>query len=221
MSDPTGSVVSGLMQSKASKDAAAAQGSAKRQELALLREQFNYQKELNKPFYDAGLPGFKSYASAITGGIDPNTGRTWTPTTSPAFQWEQQQANKGLNRSLRALGRSNSTFGANATSESNRNLAASEYDRQLGRLADLTNIARGGASSLSNASTNYGARGGSALSDLGEIKAGGILGEALGAMNAAQGVGKSWNSNNSMVANLLMSKYGGSMFGGGAGGGSK
>lgn len=197
--------------------------------LKLQRDQFDYQKQINQPFYDRSLPGYMSLVSAITGkpqqyndpqyhqlegrdaaseawkkiqadtslassdfwkdvghGEDPlgrimrdgslsqltqgyykgpkgdvvtdvpqlNSG-TWKPQDTEAYKWQNEQLDKNMGRSLRALGRSNSTYGMNAMSDAKKGLAASEYDKQLGRLADLTNIARGGASTLANASTGF------------------------------------------------------------------
>lgn len=135
--------------------ASAAQQAGANNALQLQREQFEYQKRLNEPFYNKGLQGFDQYASAVTGKPGPD-GKVWTPTESPAYQWQQQQMEKNTGRTLRSLGRANSTYGMNVMADQNRNLAASEYDKQLGRLADITNIARGGASSLTGASSTYG-----------------------------------------------------------------
>ena len=136
--------------------ASAAQQAGANNALQLQREQFEYQKRLNEPFYNKGLQGFDQYASAVTGKPGPD-GKVWSPTETPAYQWQQQQMEKNTGRTLRSLGRANSTYGMNVMGDQNRNLAATEYDRQLGRLADLTNIARGGASSLTGASSTYGA----------------------------------------------------------------
>lgn len=153
-----GDIVSGGITYLGMNQAGKSMKSGANNQIALEREMFNYSKGLQKPFYDLGLPAFKSYASAITGTIDPNTGKTWTPETSPAYQWQKQQGEQNLSRSLRALGRSNSTYGMNATGDFNRNLAGAEYQNQLARLADLSNIAQGGASDLSSLATGYGQR---------------------------------------------------------------
>lgn len=140
---------------QAANNAITAQTAAADKANQLQRDQFEYAKTTNQPFYDKGLAGFNQYASAVTGtpGAD---GKVWSPTETPAYQWQQQQMEKNTGRTLRSLGRENSTYGMNVMADQNRNLAATEYDKQLGRLADLTNIARGGASSLTGASSQYG-----------------------------------------------------------------
>lgn len=157
--------------------AEAAQKAAETQEKAfqLQKEQFEYQKELQRPFYEEGLPAYREMVSAITGKPSPTTGKAWTPETTPAFQWQQAEQEKALGRSLRALGRENSTFGQSARTRGTQSLLASEYDKQLGRLADLTNIARGGASSLAGASTGFSQQAG----QQGAQQANAILGGSL------------------------------------------
>jgi len=98
---------------------------------------------------------YRGQDGTITGNAPMIQAKAFNPTETDAYKWQQQQMEKNTGRTLRSLGRSNSSYGMNVMADQNRNLAASEYDKQLGRLADLTNIARGGASSLANASTGY------------------------------------------------------------------
>lgn len=148
------SAIGGKTGSGAAGQAAATQQASADKALQLQRDMWEYQKTLNAPFYDKGLKGFDQYASAVTGQPGTN-GKVWTPTESPAYLWQQEQANKNNSRTLRALGRENSSYGMGEQFKTQQNLAATEYDKQLGRLADLTNIARGGASALTGASTGY------------------------------------------------------------------
>jgi hypothetical protein len=208
-------------------DAAGQQGQASAAALQLQRDQFNYQKSLNEPFYKGSMPAYYQYLSAVTGQpqsyVDPNApgaktltdqeiqaaniaaikqqfpdwtdnmiaiglkrgeglpyqmGGTyyrdanggisteapasamkstgvWTPTETPAYAWQQEQANKNNSRTLRALGRENSSYGMGEQFKTQQNLAANEYDKQLSRLSDLTNVARGGASTLTQGGNAY------------------------------------------------------------------
>lgn len=147
-----GAVASAGAQAYSANKAGKAAKSQAQNEFQLKQEQFDYQRELNQPFYDEGLPAFRSLASAVNGTIDPATGKTWTPTTSPAFDWQKSQLEKNMGRKLRALGRENSTFGLNAMGDAYNNLYSNEYDKQIGRLADMSNMARGGASTLAGIS---------------------------------------------------------------------
>jgi len=230
----------------------------------LNREQFEYQKLLNEPFYNKGLSAFNQYNSAVTGEkyIDPNyhkltreegdalnyayrermgipwdasnggqttyngmpvndpliaayrgpdgtyTGQppviSWTPTESPAYKWQQEQANKNNSRTLRALGRENSSYGMGEQFKTQQNLAASEYDRQLGRLADMTNIARGGASALTGASNTYGTQASNnAITSANNTANNALMGGVLAQNNAQNNI-----SNLYGTANLGLKAFG-------------
>lgn len=193
-----GSMVSADSARSSSNKARDAESAAQGQALDLEREQFEYQKRLNEPFYNMGLPGAASYASAILGkpqqytDLSGNklTAPVWTPQENPAYKWQQQQMEKNTLRSLRALGRSNSTYGMNALTEGNRNLAATEYDKQFGRLADLANVARGGASSLAGSSSQFANNAGNIITNSGENQANAYLANGLMKTNAINsGVG--------------------------------
>jgi len=123
--------------------------------LALQKEQFDYQKQLNQPFYDKGLEGFNAYSKNIMSSVDSNG--NFNPEQSDAFKYRE----KDLGRTLRSLGRSNSSYGIGVRDRA----AADEYDKQLSRLGDLTNIARGGASSLGSASGSYSTNASSSLNN--------------------------------------------------------
>jgi len=219
------------MASENSADAAGAAADQQAQSsaaaLGLQRDQFNYQKSLNEPFYKGSMPAYYQLLSAVTGQpqsyVDPSapgaktltdqeirnaniaaiqkqfpdwtdtqiaiglkhpenlpyqygtdyyrdasgnittqapasamksTG-VWQPTETPAYAWQQQQANKNNSRTLRALGRENSSYGMGEQFKTQQNLAANEYDKQLSRLSDLTNVARGGASTLTQGGNAY------------------------------------------------------------------
>lgn len=60
----------------------------------------------------------------------------------PGFQWR----NKQLDRSLRSLGRSNSTYGMQAKAD----FSGNEYDRSLSRLSQLAGFGQGTASNVAS-----------------------------------------------------------------------
>lgn len=146
--DPIGTGAQAGAQKQGMDKALAAQNKAELTRIAIANALKKENSALYRPFYDKAMPAWDSYTSAINGTIDPNTGRMWTPESSPAFAWQKQQSEDDLNRRLRSMGRSNSTFGNQAFMNNNRNIYASEFDKQLGRLSDLSNIARSSAGSL-------------------------------------------------------------------------
>lgn len=109
---------------------------------------------ITAPQFDANKTYYRDQAGNLVEG-KMQTAAPFNPTETDAYKWQQSQMEKNTRRSLRSLGRENSTFGMNAIGDQNRNLAATEYDKQLGRLADLTNIARGGSSALAGASAGF------------------------------------------------------------------
>lgn len=202
--NPASSIAQSYQQKKSAKQALQAQREAADREYGLIAEN----KEMVRPFYDLGLPAFKSYASAVTGGIDPNTGKAWTPTVSPAYKWQQEQANKATSRSLRALGRQNSTFGHNAITNSNRTLAADEWDRQFGRLGTLSNYALKGAGLTADTNTAAG----NSLVRMGDNTANYKL--AMGQLKS-EGIGKQNEAAGDAIKTYLSMYGGGGMFKGG------
>jgi len=142
-----------MAQAIANANAQAATTKATDDALQLQRDQFEYQKSLQQPFFDTGKPAFDAYAKEVMTGVGKDG--SFTPKESDSYKWQLEQANKNNSRILRALGRENSSYGMGEQFKSQQGLAATEYDKQLARLADLTNIARGGASSLASASSGF------------------------------------------------------------------
>jgi hypothetical protein len=140
---------------------------------------------------------------AISATQPMQTSSAFKPTETDAYKWKQSQMEKNTSRTLRSLGRANSTYGMNAIGDQNRNLASTEYDTQLGRLADLTNIARGGASSLANASTGYSNQQQQGLTNMGNNVANASLAGGMMKQNSLYN-----NQSNMMgLANLGLKAY--------------
>lgn len=177
----------------AARDAANIQGAAAQNELELKQQQFDYQKQLNQPFYDKGLEGFNAYSDNIMSSVGADG--KFDPTQSDAFKYRE----KDLGRTLRSLGRSNSSYGIDIRNRA----AADEYDKQLSRLGDLTNIARGGASSLGSASGAYATGASQTLQNMGEGQANATL---AGGMMQQNGLYNGINTGTSL-ANLGIKAY--------------
>jgi hypothetical protein len=183
--NPGGAIAETYQKKEAGRKATSAANQALEKSQGLAAAQQQYQKEQYQPFYDKSLPAFAQYASAITGTPD-ETGKIWEPTLSPAFKWQQEQADIANRRSLRAAGRENSTFGMNTLARAKQNLLAQEYDKQLNRLASLSDIGRSTAGALSDISGGYQTRMIPLINQVGENTANN---EMFGGMLKAQGVG--------------------------------
>lgn len=192
-----GGVASNMAASKgadAAENAANIQAASAQSELDLKKQQFDYQKEINQPFYDKGLAGFEAYQKNVMSGVDANG--NFNPTQSDAYKFQE----KDLGRTLRSMGRSKSSYGMNVMNRA----AATEYDKQLSRLADLTNIARGGASSLGSASGAYATGAGNTLQNMGDNQANATL---AGGMMQQNSIYNGINSATSL-GNLGLKAYG-------------
>jgi len=76
--NPIGEAVSTYQNKKAMDRAYASQEAANRRQEQLQNESLAQEKG----FYDLALPAYGSYVAGMTGGVDPNTGRSYTPATS-------------------------------------------------------------------------------------------------------------------------------------------
>jgi hypothetical protein len=83
------------------------------------------------PFDKGYVQGADKYRAPDGSIVDkaPQMSTKYDLQQDPGFQWRNQQ----LDRSLRALGRSNSTYGINAKGD----FSGNEYNRSLGRLSQL------------------------------------------------------------------------------------
>lgn len=168
---------------------------------------------LQSDVYDINKQWYRGPNGEITSTPPQMTAPVWSPTETPAFKWQQSQQEKYLGRNLRTLGRQNSTYGMDALAKAGQNLYASEYDKQLGRLADLTNISRGGASTLANAAAGYGSGAGGNLITMGNNAANATLAGGMLKQNSL------YNNMNTMgsMGNLGLKLY--DYFKGNGGGG--
>ncbi len=169
------------------------------------------------PYGNKGAKFYRGPNGEITDKPPQVTAQAFNPAETPAFKWQAQQQDQLLGRNLRSLGRQNSTQGMNAMGVAKNNLIASEYDKQLGRLADMTNIARGGASTLAGASSNFSTQAGNNLQAAGANAANASL--AGGMLSQQQGQNSTQNLYG--LANLGMKLYQQNKNGGGNGGGGE
>jgi len=79
-------------------------------------------------------PGLSSSGEGTTFATNPATGASFE--TSPLYQWQLKQGEKGINRALRARGRFNSSVGMNTLANFYNALGAAEADKQYGRTFD-------------------------------------------------------------------------------------
>lgn len=216
--------------------------------LALQREMYNKGQADFRPFLEAGTgalsrlsemnagggiasdPQYQQYLAEMSGMTDPTKYLTDSKAVfdNPIYKFQRDEANKNLSRSLRSLGRENSTYGINAMGKQNNQLAVDATNQLIGldnnrfsrlsglagtryasladqynRLRDLAGSGQSAAGMTSNAGSNYGQSASQTLSNLGNNQANATL--AGGIMRAGQSQN---NFNNlSSLANLGMKAY--------------
>ena len=103
----------------------------------------NYQKLTSfDPGYVAGKDQYRAPDGSIVDSA-PMLSAEYQPQESPGYQWQLQQGQKQMDRTLRSLGRSNSTYGMQQQGNFVQNLNASEYDKGINRLANLAGFGQG------------------------------------------------------------------------------
>lgn len=91
------------------------------------------------PGYKQGQTLYRAPDGSITD-KPPMLSANYQLDNDPGFQWRNRQ----LDRSLRSLGRSNSTYGMQAKAD----FSGNEYDRSLSRLATLAGFGQGSAGNV-------------------------------------------------------------------------
>ena len=228
-----GSVVSGLLGSRASKKAADAQLAAARESAAVQREMFNKQVELQEPFRQAGITSQNKLMDLL--GLSGNTGGEGYGSLAKSFTGEDMYNDPGykfrLDEGLKSLERGAAARGGllggnqmRGLTEYGQNYASGEYQNAFNRyqaeraarlspLQSLMGAGQTSATTLSNAAGNLGGALGQSASDVGNIRASGYIGGA----NAISGaIGQATNYFTNKVAqdrqqqnfNRMMDTYG-------------
>lgn len=148
-----GSLLSADASRSAANTAADAQINAGKDATALQKYMYDKNVALNQPFYDSGLSALPMLQSAITG--QPVNGVSYDYTQSPVAKYALQTGGRELMRGLGARGLAGSGLAPSKMAELTSQIYANDYDKQIGRLAGLVDMARGTSSNLSNLGQNY------------------------------------------------------------------
>jgi hypothetical protein len=192
------SLLGGAMGAGAARDAAAGQAAAADRATALSREQFNIQREDQKPWMEAGGRALKQME-------DPSFQKTFSMSdfnADPGYAFRMAEAEKAMGRSAAAKGQ---LLGGNFAKELTRYSqgAASEeygkaYDRfnndstmRFNRLGALAGVGQTAVNQVGAAGQNYANQAGSNIIGAGNAAAAGQIG-ASNAMN--QGIGQGMNT---------------------------
>jgi hypothetical protein len=214
-----GSLISGIAQSKASSDAAAAQTSAANAANRMQKRMYEDARADQMPFREVGL-------KALSGLGDSDFSRDFTAVDfqqDPGYAFRMAEGQKALERSAAARGGLQSGATLRSLTRYSQGVASDEFqrardnfnadrDRRFGRLSTLAGMGQGATNQMGAAGQNY-------ANQYGANKIG--AGNAVAANNIAQG--NIWGGMvNNVTQNALdaatMGMSGG--MGGGGGGGN-
>lgn len=208
-------LVGAKMGADASKAASGQQKKAADATLALQREMYNKQVQDFSPYLQAGNSALARLQKMNGGGGIADdakynqylaelerltSGASLTGSNiydNPIYNFQRDEANKQLSRSLRSMGRENSTYGMDAMGKQSNRLAADQYQNinntqfartsglaatrystladQYNRLRDLASSGQSAAGLSGNAAANYSQNAGATLTNLGNSQANNTL----------------------------------------------
>jgi len=215
-----GSIVGGILGSSASKKAAKSQEQLSREGLALQREMFNRQVELQEPFRQGGLTAQNQIMQLLGVGGDVNAPGYGSLAQSfgtnqfqqdPGYAFRQSEGMKALERSAAARGGLLSGGTLKGIQRFGQDLASQEYQNafnryQVERAARLNPLQSlmGSGQSASNVMTGsagqYGQMGANTLSNIGDVRASGYVGSANALTNALSGIGNYFADKDTLAA---------------------
>lgn len=201
------SVVSGLLGSNSSKDAARAQKDAAEASIQMQREHFDATRNDLAPYRDAGVPALQRLAFLTGTGGDASQPGYGSLTKNfslqdfaadPGYGFRQQQGEQSLNRAMTARGLSSSTTGLKSLMSFNQDLASQEYGAAYGRYRDQQSNQFNMLSYLAGTGQNASAMTGQVGANMsagmsgtmlagGAATAGGIMGSGSAINNSIQG----------------------------------
>lgn len=184
-----GSALIGYM---GSQSAAGKQSDAAGQSLAMQKQMFDYQKNIQAPYQQAGT-------QALTQMQDPRFQKNFSMSdfnTSPGYQFSLQQGNNALKAAQAASGNSVSGAGMAALGQYNQGMANNEYQQafnnyqsqlnnQYGRLSTLASGGAGANSAMAGAANNFANQSSSVMSSNAKAQAGASM---AGANAIGQGI---------------------------------
>ena len=218
-------LLGGALASNAQGKAAQAQQQSAADQLALQKEMFNKQIELQAPFRQAGLTaenrlldvlGLSGNKSAAGYGSLTQNFTSSQLTSDPSYKFRLNEGLKSLDAQAAARGGLISGNALKAAQNYGQDAASQEYQNAYNRyqtnranllnpLQSLAGGAQSSANTLGNAAQNYATGGANALQYGGNAAASGYLGQANTWNQALNNVGSAYGNyaNNNMLSNMM------------------
>jgi hypothetical protein len=206
-----GSIVGGLMGSKAAKSAARTQAASADYAAQLQQEQFDKQVELQAPFREAGLTAQNKLLDYM--GLSPNAGGKYARDFSmadyqadPGYAFRLSEGMKGLNATAAARGGLISGNALRAATAYGQEMGSQEYQNaynryqtnrsnQLNPLQSLMGAGQTATNTMGQAGQNYANQAGEAYMGAGNARASGYVGSANAWSNAIGNATNVYNQN--------------------------
>lgn len=206
-----GSLISGLLGSNASSQAAKAQEQGSMNNINFQTNLLKQSQTTLAPFLGTGYGANNTLASLLSPGANMQS----TLEGLPGFKFQSKWGTKATQNALAAEGLGGSTGPlAKGISDYNSGLASTSYNNFVQQLLSTANMGLGAGESLSGAATTVGQSGGAALSSAGNAAASGILGSNASLSNGITGAAGS--GANALLLQNLLGGSGGGIFGGGS-----
>ena len=228
-----GSIVGGLMGSKAAKSAARTQAASADYAAQLQQEQFDKQIELQAPFREAGLTAQNKLLDYM--GLSAGAGGKYARDFSmadyqadPGYAFRLGEGMKGLNATAAARGGLISGNALRAATQYGQEMGSQEYQNaynryqtnrsnQLNPLQSLMGASQTATNAMGQAGQNYANQAGEAYMGAGNARASGYVGSANAWSNALGGANNALNQYGAQQAYNARTN---AMYGGGMGGGA-
>ena len=224
-----GSLIGGILGSSSSKKAAQSQEQLAREGLALQREMFNRQIELQEPFRQGGLTAQNQIMQLLGIGGDTSAagyGSLAKPfgmdqfQQDPGYAFRQSEGMKALERSAAARGNLLSGSTMKGIQRFGQDLASQEYQNAFNRyqveraarlnpLQSLMGAGQSSANTLTGAAGQFGQYGDNTLQNIGNARASGYIGSANALSGALSDIGN-YFSDKDALNSILKSKLPGS-----------
>ena len=142
------SLAGGAMQASAAQQAANTQAEASDKALALQTRQYEESKAASMPWVDAGARALAAYQGELGLSTEAKRGEFVSGfRTTPGYEFQVQEGEKGVVNNLAALGMKNSGAAMKALTRFRQGLADQTYDKYLDRLSGAS---VGGQSQVAN-----------------------------------------------------------------------
>jgi hypothetical protein len=168
------SLIGGLAQADAAKDATKSQVNSAQQQMAFNQQVYNDQQAAFQPYQQAGTNALGAYNYLL--GLGPKPAGYAGFEQSPGFDFQLSQGQRAIDGSAASRGGVFSGATLKAQQQFGTGLAQQDFYNYLAQLSGLSNMGTNAAGMTATAGSNFGAGQGNALASIGNAQAAGAIG---------------------------------------------